>query len=265
MMSTTPVACITGATSGIGRAFAEAYAKLGYDLILIGRRQELLTKNAQFFEEHYHVFCQCLFLDLSSAEAIASLAEKLQITTVDVLINNAGFGLKGTFPRQSVDDAANMLSLHVLCVTRLTQAILPQMLARNSGTIINVASDAAYVIVPGNALYSGTKAFIKQFTEGLYLDLRAQGSAVRVQALCPCLTKTDFQLKMGMSRDKQVNRGIMRWEDPQQVVAHSFRALAHDQPVCICGGWTGAAENLLTRLLPKKLYYPLMLKMFPLK
>ena len=264
-MSDSLVACITGATSGIGRAFAEAYAKLGYDLILIGRRQALLEKNAQFFEEHYHVFCQCLFLDLASADAIDTLSEKLRSTTVDVLINNAGFGLKGTFPRQSPEDTAKMLSLHVLCVTRLTQAVLPQMLSRNSGTLINVASDAAYVIVPGNALYSGTKAFIKQFTEGLYLDLRAQGSAVRVQALCPCLTKTDFQLKMGMSRDKQVNRGIMRWEDPQQVVAHSFHALAHDQPVCICGGWTGTVENLLTRLLPKRLYYPLMLKMFPLK
>ena len=104
MMSTTPIACITGATSGIGRAFAEAYAKLGYDLILIGRRQELLEKNAQFFEEHYHVFCQCLFLDLTSADAIEALAEKLQDPTVEILINNAGFGLKGTFPRQSADD-----------------------------------------------------------------------------------------------------------------------------------------------------------------
>lgn len=264
-MSTNPVACITGATSGIGRAFAEAYAKQGYDLILIGRRQELLEKNAQYFEEHYPIFCQCLFLDLASADAIESLAEKLQGCAVEVLINNAGFGLKGAFPRQSSHDTVNMLSLHVLCVTRLTQAVLPQMLSRNSGTIINVASDAAYVIVPGNALYSGTKAFVKQFTEGLYLDLRAQGSAVRVQALCPTLTKTDFQLKMGMSKDKQVNRGIMRWEEPSQVVAHSFRALANEQPVCICGGWTGTLENLLTRLLPKRLYYPLMLKMFPLK
>ncbi len=264
-MSTRPIALITGATSGIGQAFAESFAQQGYDLILTGRRQELLAKNAQFFEAHYHIFCECLYLELSSADAIEALVQKIQGHTIEVLVNNAGFGLKGIFPEQPPAEILQMLNLHILCTTRLTQAVLPQMLSRNSGTIINVASDAAYVIVPGNAFYSATKAFIKQFTEGLYLDLRGIGSAVRVQALCPSLTKTDFQLKMGMSKAKQVDHGIMHWEEPQQVVSRSFKSLQNNQPVCICGGLMGKVENWLTRLLPKKLYYPFILSCFPLQ
>lgn len=264
-MSTRPVALITGATSGIGQAFAEAFAQRGYDLILTGRRQELLAKNAQFFEQHYHIFCECLYLELSSADAIETLVQKIQDRAIEVLVNNAGFGLKGIFPEQSPAAILEMLKVHVLCTTRLTQAVLPQMLSRNSGSIINVASDAAYVIVPGNAFYSATKAFIKQLTEGLYLDLCSIDSAIRVQVLCPGLTKTDFQLKMGMSKAKQVSHGIMHWEEPQQVVNRSLKSLESNQPVCICGGLMGKMENWLTRLLPKKLYYPLILRCFPLQ
>ena len=264
-MSNRPVALITGATSGIGLAFAQAYAQRGYDLFLTGRRQEILAKNAQYFEQHHHIFCRYRTCELSNEAQIEALAAEIANDTIDVLINNAGFGLTGAFPGQSAEDTLAMLRLHTLCTMRLTQAVLPQMLARNSGTIINVASDAAYVIVPGNALYSGTKAFIKQFTEGLYLDLLGLGSDVQVQALCPGLTKTDFQLKMGLSPENQTNHGVMRWQDAHTVVAHSLKALRQNRPVCICGGAMGVIENLLTRLLPKRLYYPLISKLFPLK
>ena len=132
-----------------------------------------------------------------------------------------------------------------------------------SGVIINVASDAAMVIVPGNAVYSGTKAYLKQFTEGLFLDLRCRGSHVTVQALCPGLTRTDFQLKMGMARERQRSRGMLRWQEPEAVVSRSLRWLARNRPVCLCGGAMGALEASLAACLPKRLYYRLILKLFP--
>ena len=140
-----------------------------------------------------------------------------------------------------------MERVHIGCTVRLTYAALEQMCARDSGAIINVASDAAYMIVPANAFYSGTKAFIKQFSE----------------ALCPGLTRTDFQLKMGMPKGKQRNRGVMRWQEPETVAARSLRCLERGRPVCHCGGAMGIAERLLCIFMPRRFYYPLALRLFP--
>ena len=205
-------ALITGATSGIGRAFAGALAAQGSNLILTGRRQALLEQTAAGLRAQYGVQVTVLPAELSDERDICRIEALIRATQLDLLVNNAGFGLRGCFQDGPLEPYLQMERVHIGCTVRLTYAALEQMCARDSGAIINVASDAAYMIVPANAFYSGTKAFIKQFSEGLYLDLRGRGSHVRVQALCPGLTRTDFQLKMGMPKGKQRNRGVMRWQ-----------------------------------------------------
>lgn len=256
-------ALITGATSGIGRAFAREYAAGGYALVLTGRRQAPLEQTAAELREKYGVLVELFYLELSDRGCIETLQSVIAERRIEVLINNAGFGVKGYFQEEALEDYLRMIQVHVVCATELTRAVLPQMLARDSGVIINVASDAAMVIVPGNAVYSGTKAYLKQFTEGLFLDLRCRGSHVTVQALCPGLTRTDFQLKMGMTRERQRSRGMLRWQEPEAVVSRSLRWLARNRPVCLCGGAMGALEASLAACLPKRLYYRLILKLFP--
>lgn len=257
------VACITGATSGIGAAFAEAYAKQGYHLILTGRREKKLRSFAESLRQKYGVDIKIFILELSKKQDVLLLSKELKNTPVDVFVNNAGFGIVGRFQSQPLEEYLRMIEVHVSSAVALTKAVLPQMIERDYGDIINVASDAAYMIVPRNAVYSGTKAFVKQFTEGLYLDLRSAGSHIRVQALCPGLTKTDFQLKLGMPEEKRKNRGLLRWQEPREVVAQSFRCLEKGRPLCICGGVTGRLEALISALLPKALYYRLVLRLFP--
>lgn len=150
-----------------------------------------------------------------------------------------------------------MSVLHIACTINLTHAILPQMISRNRGTIINVSSDAAYMVVGKNAVYSGTKAFIKQFSHSLYLEL--MNTDVYVQALCPGLTRTDLHEKMGMSKDRQRNRGLLRWEEPKQVVAQSLKSLKRNKAICISGLSTKLLI-LFTTCIPKKAYYKIVNK-----
>lgn len=256
------LAVITGATSGIGRAFSQEFAQQGYHLLLIGRRGEILLPLAERLEKEHGIQAETMLLELTKEEDVAALEDRVRALYPDVLVNNAGFGVKGMGWEMDALQIRSMLRLHGECVARLSAAALEGMRRRGRGVLINVASDAAYTIVPGNALYSGTKAFIKQFTEGLFLDLRAGHSGVQVQALCPGLTKTDFQLKMGMDPEKRKNHGLLRWQEPGQVVEQSLQALRRGKPVCICGGWRGRMEYLLGTRLPKGLYYRLVLKLF---
>lgn len=255
-------ALITGATSGIGRAFAFFYAGKGYDLILTGRRKEAMERTATELGGIHSGNIEVRYLELSDFNQVNALAEEMKKRRIDVLVNNAGFGCKGYVFQGDTEEYLKMVRLHVVCTLRFTLAVLGQMVERDEGTVINVASDAAYMAVPQNAVYAATKAFIKHFTEGVYLDLRSAGSHVSVQALCPGLTKTDFQLKMGMDPKKRVNHGFLRWQEPGRVVTESMKALKRNRPICICGGWMGQVEKVLATFLPKKLYYIIILSIF---
>ena len=163
------------------------------------------------------------------------------------------------FYEADLDNWLQMNELHITCMIRLTYFLLPHMISCNEGIVINVASDAAYMIVQKNALYSGTKAYIRQFSQGLYLDLT--DTNIYVQALCPGLTKTDLHEKMGMSKERQKNRGILRWEAPEQVVAQSVKAMRKNRAICISGISTKMLI-ILTSCIPKALYYRLVNSVF---
>jgi short-subunit dehydrogenase len=212
------MAMLTGASSGIGAAFARRLARDGFQLILVARRHDLLRQLAQELGGAETLAADLtLEGDLARVEArIASAAE------LELLVNNAGFGTKGWLWEAPLEEQERMHRLHVMATLRLTRAALAAMVPRGRGGVINVSSVAAFGQSPGNVSYCATKAWMNSFTEGIDLELRGTGSPVRVQALCPGFTVTGFHDTMGMSRD-----GIPAWLwlRAEDVVDASLRGL----------------------------------------
>jgi short-subunit dehydrogenase len=184
-------ALVTGASSGIGAAFASRLAARGYDLILTARRKEALDQGARELESKFGISAEVVKADLAKSEDISLLEERIRDRVdLSLLVNNAGFGTTGHFDQVETGKQAAMLSVHVEAPTRLARAALPGMIERGRGGIINVASTSAFVLFPGNALYSATKRFLITLSQCLALELK--GSGVSVQALCPGFTRSGF-------------------------------------------------------------------------
>jgi short-subunit dehydrogenase len=218
MQNTRRVAMVTGASSGIGAAFARRLARDGFQLILVARRDDLLRQLAQELGG-----AETLAADLTLAEDLARVEARIaSAPELELLVNNAGFGTKGLLWKAPLDGQVRMHQLHVMATMRLTLAALAAMVPRGRGGVINVSSVAAFGQSPGNVSYCATKAWMNSFTEGLDLELRGSGSPVRVQALCPGFTVTGFHDTMGMSRD-----GIPAWLwlRAEDVVDASLRGL----------------------------------------
>jgi len=225
-----PTALITGASSGIGAEFARQLSARGFDLILVARRRERLEKLAR---ELGGVHVEVLAADLTAEAELAVVEQRLATAeNLELLVNNAGFGTRGRFFEADLDGQLRMHRLHVLATMRLTHAALPGMVARAKGGVINVSSVAAFGSTPGGVSYCATKAWMNRFSEALALELRSVGSPVRVQALCPGFTYTEFHDVMGMDR-KSIPAGW--WTPAQRVVAASLRGLDRGKLVVIPG------------------------------
>lgn len=245
------IALITGSTSGIGAAFSRKFASSGYDLIVTGRRADKINRLADEIRQKYGLKVEVIIAELSDQNDVNALIEKVKDRNINILVNNAGFGYNARFHEGDMAIYENMINVHVLATLQLIHALLPGMIKRGNGSIINVSSDSAYLSIPTNSVYTGTKAFIKRFTETLYLDLI--GTGVKVQALCPGLTRTDFHEKMGMDKRRQVNRGFIKWMSPDQVVDIAVKDLEKGKVVCI----PGIHEKVLIKMMssmPRFLY-----------
>ncbi|HEX3730147.1 MAG TPA: SDR family NAD(P)-dependent oxidoreductase, partial [Opitutaceae bacterium] len=195
-----PLALITGASAGIGAVFARRLAERGHDLILVARREDKLREVARELEAAHGIRCEVLAADLVSDEGQAGVAERIAAVPLDLLINNAGFGSRGFFHLADLAVQERMHRLHVLATMRLTHAALQGMVARGRGAIVNVSSVAGFFATPGGASYSATKAWMNCFTEGIALELRLLRSPVKVQALCPGFTYSEFHDRLGVDR-----------------------------------------------------------------
>lgn len=251
-------AVITGATSGIGAAYAKRFAGQGYDLIITGRRKEKIEALAENIRKEYHVDVKVILAELSEKEGIHKVIGAMQEKQVEILVNNAGFGANGLFYECDLKVAEQLATVSVIAPMELIREVLPDMVKRKSGTIINISSESMYLIVPKNSVYSGSKAFLKTFTEGLYVDLI--GTGVRVLAVCPGLTHTDFHEKMGMEKSRQTNKGIVSWMAPEEVVSCSLKDLRKGRVVCIPGLHTKLMTHMLS-LFPRKMYYKTMYRL----
>ncbi len=240
-------ALVTGASSGIGAVFARELARRGADLVLVARSEGKLAALADELRGSYGVAADVAAADLAKPSAAAELAESLlaRDLQIDILINNAGFGLFA--PVYEADPAvlADMVRLNVEALVDLTRVYLPGMLDRDRGTIVNVGSTAGFQPVPYMAVYGATKAFVLSFTEALWAETR--GTGVRVTALCPGSTDTGFFDVAG--DDAQVGHRI----SPEKVVQAAFRALDRRASTVVTGGLESWMLTNSSRLAPRQL------------
>jgi hypothetical protein len=222
---------VTGASSGIGEAFARILAARGRTLVLVARRGERLEKLSR--ELGGASKADFVALDLTRPDAGATLEAELtrRRLEVDLLVNNAGVGLTGPFPEMPLDRLLAMVDLNSRAVVELTRRFLPGMLERKSGGVINVVSTSAFQPVPFLAVYAASKAFVLSFTEALATELK--GTGVVVQALCPGLTESEFHQVSGTDQVLFTRTPAMR---PEQVVESSLAALEKGR-LRVIPGW----------------------------
>ena len=227
-------ALITGASSGIGEAFARRLAAEGFDLTLVARREEKLRALAGELSATYAVRADVLAADLARDEEIARLAAAIEARPdLTLLINNAGFGTRGDFAEVALERHLEMIRVHDVATVALTRAALPGLIARGGGAIINVSSIASFFPSGGGVIYTATKAFLNNFSEALAAEV--SGTGVRVQALCPGFTYSEFH-------DTTEYKGFDRktipdalWMTAEAVVDESLAALSGDKVIVVPG------------------------------
>jgi short-subunit dehydrogenase len=227
------IALITGASSGIGAEFARQLARRGYSLLLTARRKEKLEALAQEIQEKNPVSIEILLADLSQDAAIQAVERRIaELDRLDLLVNNAGYGISGHFYQSDIERQVGMIQVHVIASVRLTRAALPKMVDRRSGGIINVSSMSAFVPSAG-VTYSSTKAYLVKFSQALQYDLA--GTGVQVQALCPGLTYSEFHDTPEYSRFKRDKVPGFLWLTAEKVVRESLRDLERGRVICVPG------------------------------
>lgn len=230
-----PHALVTGASSGIGSAFAERLAQDGYDLIVVARRRDRLNELAEQLKTRHAANFEVLTADLSQSNDLRKVEKRIaEDTALEMLVNNAGFGGYMPFVELDPDKAEELINLKVLAVTRLTRAALPGMIARGHGSIINVSSRLAFsaplgsLQLPKRATYAGANAFINTFSQLLQSEL--EGTGVQVQALCPGLVATEFHSHVGADTSRFPAAVVMK---PEELVEASLAGLKLGEVICI--------------------------------
>jgi hypothetical protein len=236
---------ITGASSGIGAVFARKLAP-GHDFLLIARREDRLQEMAYQLAAEYGANVDILVADLSKEEDLERVAVRIETDpNLTLLVNNAGFGSRGLFWRTAYDRQEQMHKLHILATLRLSHAALRNLVPRDRGGIINVASVSAFIRSPGSAGYAATKSWMTAFTEGLYLELKHAGSRVAVQALCPGFTYSEFHDIIGVDRSQTAPPFF--WLKAEDVVDASLEGLRR-RKLLVVPGWQ---YRVLTALFAK--------------
>jgi short-subunit dehydrogenase len=222
----TQTALVTGATAGIGAAFARALAGEGYDLVLVARDEERLTRMAAELPTRTEV----LAADLSTADGCDLVATRLGAATdpVELLVNNAGMSLNTSFLKSTVADEELLLRLNVNAVLRLTHAALAGMVSRGRGDIVNVSSVSGFGPVMPGSTYPASKAWVTNFSESTALSVRRFG--VRVMALCPGYTRTEFHGRAGIDMSKTP---AWMWLDAERVVRAGLRDLRRGKMISV--------------------------------
>ena len=241
---------ITGASAGIGAAFAGVYAANGYDLALTARRSDRLEALAATLRRQHGVEAIALADDLSDPQAPARLVAALaaQGRAVDALVNNAGYGLRGNHGERPWAEHQAFLQVMVAAPAALAHEVVPGMRARGFGRIVNVASLLGLMpALPGQGLYSASKAFLVKFSEGLHLELR--GTGVHVTALCPGLTRSEFHAVAHMN-EVTAQAPPFVWMEAEPVALAGYAAVEANRAICVPGGPNKAMAGLF-RLLPE--------------
>ena len=248
-------ALITGASAGIGEAFARVFAAEGFDVILTARREENLIKLANEIESRYEVSAYVIVEDLSDPAAPERLMKEIKSRGLDVdaLVNNAGYGVNQTFEEADWKTHLDFMQVLSTSLMHLSHLALPHMRKQKFGWVINVASLAGYLpgMQGGATLYTPVKAFVVRYSQALWTEMR--GTGVHVTAVCPGFTYSEFHEAMGTkdTRDKTPN---LMWMDAETVARQGFEAVMVDKPVII-NGWINKSLAVLARILPEQLIF----------
>ena len=234
-----PVAVVTGASSGIGAAFARVLAARGHDLVLVARNQSRLDELGRALSAEHSMQTEVVSADLETDDGIARVAERLAdpARPVELLVNNAGFGTTGRFHELPVEQEEAEIRLNVVALVELTHAALGPMVGRGHGGVINVSSVGAYQPTPLSATYCATKAFVSSFTNAIHEELR--GSGVKAMVLAPGFTHTEFHLRAGVD-NKEQTPGFM-WQSADEVANIAMKAYDRGRAVCVPGALNAVA------------------------
>ncbi|MBE8987978.1 SDR family NAD(P)-dependent oxidoreductase [Nostoc sp. LEGE 12450] len=255
-----PTALITGASSGIGKAFAQELAARKTNLVLVARSKEKLSQLAKQLQEQHKIQVDVIIQDLTEPNAAATVfdATKAKGLTIDLLINNAGFGYYGDFAEGDGERQIKIVQLNILALVGLTHKFLPLMRQRRSGSIINVSSITAFQPIPYLSVYAASKAFILSFSEALWAENRQYG--VRILVTCPGPIETNFFAEanfppaLASSTDKVYSAEKVVWE--------CLDALEKGYPTVISSDTSTQIRSKLSRLVPRKLLLNILAKHF---
>jgi short-subunit dehydrogenase len=242
---------VTGASAGIGQAFAEALARDGHSLILTARRRERLEALAEGLRRAHGIDAHVIVADLADAAAPPRLVDEIATRglAVDILVNNAGYGVPGRYERSSWDTHAAFIQVMVTAVCHVTYLVLPGMVERRWGRIVNIASLAGHLPAPaGHTLYAASKAFLIRFSEALHAERAADG--IHTTAVCPGFTYSEFHDVTGT---REQMRGMPRWMwmDAATVAEQGLAAVMRGDPVYI-NGRVNRTLAWLCRVLPAR-------------
>ncbi|MFM8751933.1 MAG: SDR family NAD(P)-dependent oxidoreductase [Actinomycetota bacterium] len=241
-----PIALVTGATVGIGAAFAELLARESHDLVIVARDVARLNSRAEEWRSRYNIEVEVIQADLSRDEDIRRLELRLQNISrpIEILINNAGFGINKSFTASDIAEEIALLDVLVTAPMRLMHAVLPRMKERNSGTIINVSSVAGWI---AGGTYSAAKSYLTVLSESLHTELR--DTNVNVHALCPGFTRTEFHQRGRMKMGAVPNSF---WLTAEQVVSDAWKAAKAGKAISVPGGQYKIL-SFITRFAPRPL------------
>ena len=237
-------ALITGATAGIGASYANLLAKEGFDLILVARDLPRLNKVAKELNKRFGVKTQCIKADLTKPSQLAKVEKRVADLKkpIDVLVNNAGFGIKDSFTASNLDKEQELLDVLVTAPMRLTHAVLPVMVKRDTGIIVNVSSVASFI---AGGTYSAAKSYLTVFSESLHTELR--GTNVKISALCPGFTRTEFHAR---GRMKMTALPKFMWLNSDELVSKSWKYAKANRVICI-PGWQYKILSAIARNAPR--------------
>lgn len=246
-------ALITGASSGLGAAYARLLAAEGHQLVLVARRLDRLEELIKELQQKYPQRMEAISCDLADAGATAHLMDEIATRelSVDILINNAGYSPKDSFSQQTPQVVQAQLHVMVNAVTELCHAVLPNMTEKQWGRIINVSSLAAFAPPGRGTMYSAIKQYVLAFSQSLDMDVRRDG--IRVTALCPGFTHTEFHDVMDVA-DKASKIPAAFWSDAPFVVSAGWRAVNAGQAVCTPGMLNNVIA-VVSKRLPERVRY----------
>ncbi len=255
-----PFALITGASKGIGKSIARALASRGYDLLLVARSEDLLRTVSEEISTGSGITCHYLAIDLAGEQGPSSVYAWCQSNhfPVSILVNNAGYGLSGAFEKYSAGAHSEMLHLNIITLVSLTRLFLPELKKQPASYILNIASSAAYQAVPFLSAYAASKAFVLNFSRGLFHELK--GTGVSVTCVCPGPTDTHFIDRANIGEKGQ--KAAARFNMSPETVAHiAIDSLFKRRAEVITGGINKLTAFFIW-LLPKRLVESVAKKLY---